>query len=293
MERFIKSIDRQIEFNRGKNIFFGIPGTFWFTGDILDNISSIGESGVGHEDFLVAYAADRAMEEFCRINQYFSFKTSSRKELRQLYADLFLRFRKGTGATEEIAENHYRNLKDWLKKYNPFAEQLYIHAGIDLEPVACSEYSPELQIDIFHLDVDKLLQPVLDIGCGMQGNLVKALNNRGVEAYGMDRFAFSFEFLFTSDWLEFDYGTKKWGTIISNLGFSNHFRHHNLREDGDYVEYARTYMSILHALKIGGSFYYAPDLPFIEQYLDKNQFKLAANKIDGCKYTAATIQRLK
>lgn len=293
MERLIKSIDRQIEFNKGKNIFSETPGTFRFTDDTLDNVSSIKEVHVGAENFLAAYAADRAMEEFCRINQYFSFKTSSRKELRQLYTDLLVQFRKRAGATEEIAKNHYWNLKDWLTKYNPFAEQLYIHAGINLEPVACSEYSPGLQVDIFHFDIDKLLQPVLDIGCGIHGNLVKALNDKGIETYGMDRFAFSSEFLFTSDWLEFDYGTKKWGTIISNLGFSNHFQHHNLREDGDYVEYAKTYMNILHALKIRGSFHYAPDLPFIEQYLDKNQFKLAVNKIDRYKFTSTTIQRLK
>lgn len=63
---------------------------------------------------------------------------------------------------------------------------------------------------------------------------------------------------------------KKWGTIVSNLGFSNHFNHHNLREDGNFIKYAKTYMNILYSLKPGECFHYAPDLPFIEKYLDEN-----------------------
>ena len=79
---------------------------------------------------------------------------------------------------------------------------------------------------------------------------------------------------YATDWLEYDYGEEKWGTIISNLSFSNHFNHHNLRENGNYIEYGKTYMNILYSLKIDGSFHYAPDLPFIEKYLDGNQFEL-------------------
>lgn len=116
---------------------------------------------------------------------------------------------------------------------------------------------------------------------------------KGVETYGIDRFSFTDKNLSNSDWLEYSYGVEKWGTIISNLGFSNHFKHHNLREDGNYIEYGKKYMEILKSLKIGGEFYYAPDLPFIEQYLDSRQFRIDKNEIGKYHFKTTKITRLK
>ena len=135
--------------------------------------------------------------------------------------------------------------------------------------------------------------PVLDIGCGKQGKLVNYLSSKGIEAYGIDRFSFTTSNLITADWLEFDYGIKKWGTIISNLGFSNHFKHHHLREDGNYIEYGKTYMNILNSLKVHGNFHYAPDLPFIEKYLDNKHFEMIRSEISEYDYKAIIIKRLK
>ena len=114
----------------------------------------------------------------------------------------------------------------------------------------------------------------MDIGCGKQGRLMKFLKNNGIEVYGIDRFFFADNNVINSDWLEYDYGIEKWGTIVSNLGFSNHFKHHNLRQDGNIIEYGKKYMEILRSLKIGGRFHYAPGLPFIEEYLDNTQFRI-------------------
>jgi len=52
-------------------------------------------------------------------------------------------------------------------------------------------------------------------------------------------------------------------------------------------------MDILNSLKIGGSFHYAPDLPFIERYLDKNKYQLSARNIGGYDFKATVIKRLK
>jgi hypothetical protein len=83
------------------------------------------------------------------------------------------------------------------------------------------------------------------------------------------------------------------GTITSNLGFSNHFNHHHLRKDGHFIEYAKTFMDILNSLKIGGSFYYAPDLPFIEKYLDRSKFKPGIQKVGNSEVKSIRIKRLK
>jgi hypothetical protein len=293
MDRFIKNIDKQIEFNQGKNIISGEPELFQFIDDTINTISGIQHLNSDAENLLVDYTTDKVLEEFCKINQYYSFNSDSKRALRCIYSGLFSEIRNGKSAIDEVSKNHYRKLKDWLIKYNSFAGRIYANADRIVEPVACSEYSYHLQMDIFRMDVERLMSPVLDIGCGKQGNLVHYLNSKGIEVYGIDRYKFDSGILQTSDWLEYDYGIKKWGTIISNLGFSNHFIHHNLRKDGNYIEYGKTFMNILNSLKVGGCFHYAPDLPFIEIYLDKNKFNVTQYEVTGSDFKATTITRLK
>jgi len=293
MYRFIKSIDKQIKFNRGKNIFFDKHQIFQFISETVDSFSNVSELNSESEQLLIDYAADKAIEEFCRINQYYSFDKKSKSELRNIYSNLFENIKSGIYTADEISENHYNKLKDWLRKCNPFVEKIYLNAEQKIEPVACSEYSFDLQIEILKIEIAEIKEPVLDIGCGKQGILVKFLCENGIDAHGIDRFSFTDSNLVNFDWLEYDYGLEKWGTIISNLGFSNHFKHHNLREDGNYIEYGKKYMDILKSLKIGGRFHYAPDLAFIEQYLDPKQFEISKSEIGEYDFKTAIIKRLK
>ena len=293
MDRFKKSIDKQIEVSQGKNLFFNKSKIFHFISDTVKAISTINELNSEYELFLIDYATDKAINEFCRINQYYSFNTESKNELRKIYSNLLTDIRTQNYSTTELSEKHYNRIKNWLKKYNSFAEIVYNNSGPDIEPVTCSEYSPDLQFSILNIDLKNIIQPILDIGCGKRGNLVNYLISKGIEAYGIDRFTFTTPNLYTTDWLEYVYGIQKWGTIISNLGFSNHFIHHNFREDGNYIAYGKTYMNILYSLKTGGTFHYAPDLPFIEQYLDNNRFELKKTPINKSNFQATIIKRLK
>jgi len=59
----------------------------------------------------------------------------------------------------------------------------------------------------------------------------------------------------------------------------------------DYVSYAKKYMEILHSLKFGGYFYYAPDLPFIEQFLDDKEFQINNFEIENLEYESTIIKR--
>ena len=292
MDNIKKSIDKKIEFNSSKNIFADKEGLFVFIKETTDAISCINQLDKDAENILIDYTLAKSLKEFCRVNQYYSFNTQSKNELREIYVDLFKKIRKGEIPIAEISENHYQQLQYWLIKCNPFAEKIYAGNNYQLEAIACSEYSPELQIAVLGIDLKHIKQPVLDIGCGTQGNLVNFLNNQNIEAYGIDRFTIAESMLTNSDWLEFDYGIEKWGCIISNLGFSNHFIHHNLRNDGNYINYAKTYMAILQSLKKGGSFYYAPELAFIEIYLDKRAYHIENRMISGNDFKASIITKL-
>ncbi len=292
MKDFKKSIDKQIELNRDKNLFDDYPGLFTFARETTDAISAIDELPSGAEDFLIGYATDKAIEAFCSVNQYFAFDAASVRDLRTIYADLFDDIRSRPESANDIAQAHYEKLQNWLRQSNPFAEKLYAGAGRHIMPVACAEYEAHLQADILHLDLQNVMTPVLDIGCGPEARLVDHLKKQGIDSYGIDRHPFTVPELTTADWLEYDYGVKKWGTIVSHLGFSNHFNHHHLRADGNFIAYAQTYMKILHSLNVGGSFHYAPDLPFIEKYLDSGQFHTEKYGIDDLDFKATKIKRL-
>jgi len=52
-------------------------------------------------------------------------------------------------------------------------------------------------------------------------------------------------------------------------------------------------MDILSSLKIGGNFHYAPDLPFVEQYLDRDKYQLTNRNIGNYEFRSTIIKRIK
>jgi hypothetical protein len=134
------------------------------------------------------------------------------------------------------------------------------------ERTTCGEYSAELQLEVLGLSLDDLAQPVLDVGCGEQALLVRWLAERGVEAFGLDRHAQGARVI-RADWLEFEFGANRFGTIVSHQGFSLHFLRHHLAPGDLARRYALAYRAILGSLRKNGCFVYAPGLPFIERLL--------------------------
>lgn len=273
MDSFKHSIDHQFCTHKNANLFNNTAlETLCFNEDTLEAIRNIGSMDKEHEMLLLNYVTDKAIREFCRVNQYYCFSTSDREQLKAIYTDLFSALREESVSIKMVEEQHYRNLTAWLKSANPFAEQIYSNLDITIDPVPCSEYSAELQFRFLRIDLSSICEPLLDIGCGEHGNVVNYLRTRGIEAYGIDRFAPQSDYLTRCDWLEFTFERESWGTIVSNLGFTNHFVHHHFRQDGNFIAYAKKYMEILSSLKINGSFHYAPAVPFIESFLDSSKY---------------------
>lgn len=293
MNNFKVAIDKQIEFNQGKNLFFKNLNSFQFTENTIKTIKQVAILPSYSLLMLIDYATDKAIEEFCRINQYYSIDSKARNELRDVYSELVKCIQTKSSSIEDIAKNHYRKLQQWIITNNSFAERVYQDNNQRADIVTCSQYTPELQLDLLRIDIARLKQPVLDIGCGKDSLLVNYLTKNGINVVGIDRYKFNSFNLLTTDWLEYDYGKNIWGTIISNLGFSNHFQHHNLRIDGKYIEYAKTYMRILEALTVDGQFHYVPELPFVEKYLERQKYEINKYDINELDYKATVIKRLK
>jgi hypothetical protein len=294
MKELKEYIDLQIESNRSKNLFHKeINETMKFTKSTLNAILNLEKITPSNLNLLIDYTTEKVLQEFCRVNQYFSFQEKEKSSLKIIYWNLYQSLVEKRNPIDIISQTHYENLKHWIEKTNPFSREIYQEKESVIESVVCSEYSSFLQKDILHLNNTHLLEPILDIGCGKAGNLVKNLRENEFEAYGIERFTSDSPYIKKEDWLGFNYGIEKWGTIVSNLGFSNHFIHNHLREDGSFIEYANKYMEILKSLKIGGSFHYAPDLPFIEKYLDEKSFLITKYNIENLSFKTTIIKRLK
>jgi SAM-dependent methyltransferase len=297
-ENIKHQIKEQIAFNSGKNL----PADEQINSLKLIEVTptlveTIRNMDTDTEKEMIDFLTDEALQEFCRVNQYFSFNSESVKKLKAIYSGLNQRIKKLDANARQpeldaISHDHYRLLCDWLVQTNAFAGKMYSGNQEYAVPVACSEYPSDLQLNILNLKLIDLIEPVLDIGCGRELNLVNYLRDNGIEAYGIDRFDNENPYYTKTDWLEYDFENEKWGSLISNLGFSNHFIHHNLRTDGNYLGYAKKYMEILASLKPGGSFYYAPDLPFIEKHLDSSKYQYTGNNIEGYVYKSSRITRI-
>ncbi|MDD4969205.1 MAG: hypothetical protein PHT07_07210 [Paludibacter sp.] len=297
-ENIKQHIREQITFNSGKNLMsddqINSLQLIQVTESLVEKIQQLDAES---EKEMIDFLTDEALQEFCRVNQYFAFNAESVVELKDIYRQLNQNIKSLPGNTAQetlntISEVHYRNLCDWLVHTNAFAGTMYSNDQKYAKPVACSEYTPDLQLNILQIDLKKLKVPVLDIGCGREMNLVNYLRDHGIEAFGIDRFDNDNPYYTKTDWLEYAFEPDKWGSIISNLGFSNHFIHHNLRSDGNYREYALKYMEILGSMKTGGTFYYAPDLPFIEMHLERTKYRHTGYSIQGSEFKASRIERI-
>lgn len=152
------------------------------------------------------------------------------------------------------------------------AAMLRSEAGARPAEVVCSEYGVTLQCDALGLGEELPAAPILDIGCGRSAALVRALRARGLAATGLDREAPE-DVGVAGDWMTFPFGQERWGTIVSHQAFSLHFLHHHLAAGPEAYAYARVYMAVLRALKIGGRFVYAPGLPFVEAMLPAGSYR--------------------
>lgn len=287
MENSLQNIiDYQISLHRGINLFHNSPELLTFSDCICKQVHN---TVPGHIDEILEYITNQVLEEFYRVNQYYHFDKTAKVNLKKMYRNLYYEMRKGKQPEEKLARQHARNLQNWLTTFNSFACKVYPHKQPTVEAVACFEYEPELQLDLLRIDLSQIVEPVLDIGCGEQANLVQYLRSKGICAFGIERLSSECPYVENADWLDYQFEAYRWGTIISNLGFSNHFNHHHLRSDGDYMGYAKKYMEILHSLKAYGSFYYAPGLPFIEEFLDKREYKVTEFDLAGMDYKAVRV----
>ncbi len=284
------SIHKQFEANKRINLFYeNLDFRTHFlqeTKEIIEkhkwDILRINEENESEK--WVGMMTERALQTFCNNNQYIDLRKDHVSDLQLIYQvlwnDIVEELKTENIDFELLQKSHLTRLSSWLLQTNGFVKEINDPQSPNTIDVTCSEYTAEFQIKLLNINIEHIIEPVLDIGCGSNALLVNHLRELGIQAYGMDRIITnSDEYTFRTNWLDFEFKPYYWGTIISNLSFALHFTNHHNRKDGDYIFYARKYMEILNSLKKYGTFYYAPGLPFIEAHLPKEKFKTLTHRI--------------
>ena len=254
--------------------------------EIRADIVRVLDADQQHRQHIIDYMTSRTKKSMYDLNQYVDFSVEEDFALRHLYARLIkasARCLKTADAFELFGYEMGAVVRDHssllLHQLTTIRDAKLV-TDTSFHPV-CAEYSPALQLRILGLSrLHTLKEPILDIGCGKSGTLVRHLRDLGFQATGIDRDVTPSSYLIEADWASAPLGTGEWGTILSHMAFSNHFLHHHYRTDGRPLPYARLYIRILHALRPGGSFIYAPGLPFMKRLLPPDEYAVRNAGID-------------
>lgn len=272
-----EAIDRQIWLNRNANLFAaGLSAGFSAEIEAVrqNPAFELLKQQAGFREQVIAYTVQKVLSAFYDANQFIEVSHAQISQLHTIYQQLFddLYSRQNLQIT---AEAHYNRLILWLISSNPYLARINPPENESVARVVCANYSPAFQLEVLGIQPEALLEPVLDLGCGDNALLVSFLREKGVDAHGLDRSCnLSQPWIKSCSWFETEFKRGEWGTILSNMAFSVHFMHHQLRDDGGKKAYALKYAEIVRSLKPGGSFYYAPSLPQMESLLPDRKFSL-------------------
>ena len=227
----------------------------------------------------VSFTAKELVKRLYSINPYLQVSKEAVENLEQIYRQTWQRIKKTQDIKSTLHEFHYPELSKWVAKLYPeeFQERLRLSPGIG--HVAYGEYSAELQIELLGIDTAHIKPPIIDIGCGSQANLVVYFRSLGIEAHGIDRSLETHKpYLTRMDWLDYCFEPNRWGTIVSNMGFTNHLNYAYLHDYSQLERYLLKMKEIVESLTKGGYFYYAPSLPFVEDRLSTKNYKVARER---------------
>jgi hypothetical protein len=227
------------------------------------------------EQHLAEVAATSMIERVHTINQFIQVDRRAKETLKGLY----LRTWEIMLATNDI-ENSLRNfhfplLAEWVDALYPESLKTALSSSFKIGKVSCQDYSADLQVGLLKLEMNDLKQPVLDIGCGKEAQLVEHLRSKNVEAFGVDRSVQrNRDYLMKKDWLETTFEVNRWGTVISHMAFSNHFIYIEKFDSRCVPLYLSKYHEILNSLQLKGSFVYTPGCLALERPVDRSRYSV-------------------
>jgi hypothetical protein len=239
---------------------------------------------------LVEHCIDSTKRYTYERNQFVNFTVEYDELLNERYVDFIQQTRTALQKSDTesslksamvgVLKEHHERLRLIMASYCITYQDQDLHVNPLLRTVPCEEYSTGFQLSILGLDIHDLIEPVLDIGCGSNGALVHYLREHGISAFGVDRLAPDEPCFFKSDWFDFDYSSRPWGSILAHQSLSTHFIYTYLHQPVSIEKFARLTMKLLGSLQTNSFLCYAPGMPFFESQIEKmTQFSLTRQKI--------------
>ena len=287
MAELVDVVDQQFQQSLFKNLFCTVESQIHFNVNTKKALQLLNEQKSDKftnedVDVLLQNIINRFIWTFYRTDPYINFNAEDKLIIPQIYLLMLRDVSKFQ--IEEVEKRHYERICWFIRKTNPGIYQINCNPDRYAKHFTSAEYSSAFQMELLGIDRHHLKEPILDIGCGEHGYLVNYLREQGLEAFGIDRLQIDKNYFFNGNWLEFEYGNHRWGTIISNLSFSSHFLHHFSQKDGLDISYAKVYMEILKSLVTGGTWIYAPSVTYIENLLPDNKYLVSQSPIDTGSY---------
>ena len=275
-----KSIDQQILTNKNLNLLFnqldsaiGIDKTFRETLTRLKrNNKDVNE--------LIDYTVRKTLDTIFQINQYLEISKKEINPLKKIYKETWMDLKEDN--FDLVIRCHHQKLSAWIARFYPpdFISALENQQSIG--QVLNEEFTADFQMAIFDIKIEELEEPIIDIGCGKNGRLVKMIRQVKKNVMGIDRLlSDENKFLLENDWFDFYLEGNHWGTIFANMSFSNHLLYTFKNDRQNIYRYFAKYKEIIESLKIYGTFFYAPSIPVIEDRLDNECYKVDRKEIIG------------
>ena len=285
------AIDKQIEKNINLNLLYeNIEEILQVDESFSDIFSLLRDGGVEKLEDIIDYTVDKTISAIYSINQFIHITAEQKRELYNIYKESWETF--DSNAPEQSILNHHKRLSKWISKLYPSDFTEVLRTKDQIGNVVNAQYSADFQMKVLGLELENLMEPIIDIGCGSQANLVRHICKQKNEVLGIDRvIEYKSEHTKEIGWLEFEFRPCFYGTIIANMSFANHLVYH-MQNKTPYIQaYLSKYKEIIASIKKGGVFVYAPSLPFIEQLLDNTQFSVDITDF-GDNNRVSKIQRI-
>jgi hypothetical protein len=276
------AIEKQMEINKSNNLLYHLaPELFTIEPSFKNELLSLIERKEHVTEELIHETVNSLLKNIYKINQYINIDTDGVRLLCKLYKRTYDSLT--ITNFDSIMKLHYKCLSDIISFYYPTDFVQILKKKKEIGSVKNEEYTFKMQQLLYEINIGKITEPVIDIGCGMSAVFVNYLLKRNIDIVGIDRIVESpNERVFQADWLIYDFKPQKWGMIYSNMAFTNHLQHHmHNGENNKLNQYIIKYMEILNSLKLFGELMYAPSVIAIEERIDINKFEVTQKRRIG------------
>lgn len=167
-------IEKQIDLNLSKNLLFNeVEQINDIDEDFLQLLIEKKQSNTSLQDDLIEFTIDRTLSAIYRTNQYIEITKEKRHQLKSIYVTTYRDVDEAN--VKERLKIHYKNLSNWLRELYPenFIDSL--SGEPEIGSVVNSEYSADLHLQILNLQHYKLIEPIMDLGCGKSAFLAERL----------------------------------------------------------------------------------------------------------------------